>query len=237
MHILIVEDEAVAARRLERMLIDILRSSAPVITIKNSIENARTAIQSTPPDLLFLDLNLNGKSGFDLLAEMVAEPFPTIIVSANAEQAITAFEYGVLDFVAKPFDVERLEKAVARLSSSRRMINEELKYLSVKNHGSIKLIPIVDICYCKGADDYVELYLQNGTMELLSKSMEYLTQTLPVNFIRIHKSYIVDSARARTIYVQSGGKYELELLNGTKLPLSRSSYQEIKQNLALKPTR
>ena len=92
MHILIVEDEARIARRLERMCCAILGDSAASVTLAGTLSEAMALIINNPVDLLLLDLNLSGDDGFELLRQAVAGSFHTIIISAYKEQAITAFE-------------------------------------------------------------------------------------------------------------------------------------------------
>ncbi|RYF25612.1 MAG: response regulator transcription factor, partial [Flavobacteriales bacterium] len=183
-------------------------------------------------DLLLLDLNLNGENGFDLLESVVARSFHTIIVSAYTDRAIKAFEYGVLDFVPKPFDEVRLAQAFKRLTQSLKTTEETLKFLAVKKAGNVKLIDINELLYIKGAGIYSELYLQNGNVELHDKSLEALEQILPNNYERIHKSYLVSLQLAERIIVQSGSKYDLLLKNGIVLPIGRSKYKELKKSMA-----
>jgi len=230
-NVLIVEDEALAARRLSRMTREILGQTLSELTIATSVADAETHIVKSKTDLVLLDLNLNGTSGFDLFARFTAGSFHTIIVSASIDKAITAFEYGVLDFVAKPFDKERLQKAFDRLQLPRGDNRSILKYLSVKNQGEVRLIPLDTVHYFKGADDYVEIHLRNNTFELYGKSMDSLLQILPTNFYRIHKSFIVDLSEAKTIHVHGGGRYELELLSGHTFPVSRTQYPTIQARM------
>lgn len=110
MNILIVEDEAILAQRIQRLVTDILVDHPLNIRLEHSLESAQMFLDKHPVDLLFLDLNLDGEDGFELLKNSTRTPFPTIIISAYKELAIDAFEYGVLDFVRKPVTTERLEK-------------------------------------------------------------------------------------------------------------------------------
>jgi two-component system, LytTR family, response regulator LytT len=231
MNVLIIEDEALAARRLARMTREILGPACESLTIKVSVDEAGTHLQSHPVQLVLLDLNLNGASGFDLFKRLAAGSFHTIIVSASLDQAVTAFDHGVLDFVPKPFSKERLEKAFERLSSARAAHAPGMKYLSVKNYGEIRLIPLENVRFFKGADDYVEIHLNDNSLELYGKSMDALMQLLPSPYCRIHKSYIVDLSKAMALHIQGGGKYEVELLDGMKLPVSRMQYPVIQERL------
>src|SRR5688572_16580366 len=114
MRILIAEDESVIARRLERMVKEILGERAGSVAVKESLADAGEYLFEKPIDLLLLDLNLNGEDGYDLLKLAAAGSFQTIVVSANSDRALEAFQYGVLDFVPKPFDLERLKRALDR---------------------------------------------------------------------------------------------------------------------------
>jgi two-component system response regulator LytT len=231
MNILIVEDEALAARRLKRMVEELPCSQAASITVKSTLGDAEEFLAENVVNLVLLDLNLNGESGFDLLKHLAAGSFHTIVVSANIDKAVTAFEYGVLDFVPKPFDQERLKKAFDRLSSVQSVNPTGLKYLSVKNQGAVRLIPLESVRFFKGADDYVEIHLNDGSYDLYGKSLDTLMQLLPPHYCRTHKSYIANFRTAKRIHVQGGGKYELELQDGTRIPVSRTQYPVIQERL------
>ena len=225
MNILIVEDEARIARRIERMTREIWANALQTLHHVDTLEAAQAFIASNPLDLLLLDLNLNGENGFDLLATAVSGAFHTIVISAYRDQAITAFEYGVLDFVPKPFNKERLEQAFDRTKGKGAT---QTKYLAVKRRQRVQLIPIEELLYIKGAGAYSELYLADGSKALHDKSLEKLEQLLSGSFERIHKSYLVKMAEVREIIVSSGSKYMAELHNGEHIPIGRTRYKEIK---------
>ncbi len=193
MNIAIVEDEAVVARRLERMVIAMLPDSA--IRIAPTLNAALDLIRATPPELLFLDLNLNGRDGFRLLEEAAAGAFQTIVVSAHHDQALRAFDYGVTDFVAKPWSEERLRTAIDRVTS--RQPRGRAQTLVVRKGRELRTIPASDIVFARGADDYAELHLADGTVHLHEKTLNALETVLPAGFARVHRSYIVNMTRAR----------------------------------------
>lgn len=228
MNILIVEDEARIAKRIDRLTREILGDKLNSLGHVYTLMDAQSFIQNSPLDLVLLDLNLNGVSGFDLLTEAVSESFHTIIISAYKDQAITAFEYGVLDFVPKPFNKDRLEQALNRVNDKGNNASSSIKYLAVKKRGKIQLIPIEDVLYIKGAGAYTELFLTNGTKELHDKSLESLEQLLVNSFERIHKSYLLKMSEVKEIIVSSGSKYMAELKNGTMIPIGRTKYKDIK---------
>lgn len=228
MHILIVEDEARIAKRIERMVRDIFRNSLQSLKYTNTLQEALRFIENNELDLVLLDLNLNGENGFDLLTTAVSKSFHTIIISAYHEQAITAFEYGVLDFVPKPFNRDRLEQAFQRAITKEKIKTKTVKYLAVKKRHKVQLIPIDEVIYIKGAGTYSELFLTNGRKELHDKSLEKLEQLLSFSFKRIHKSYIAKMSEIKGIIVESGSKYIAELHNGERIPIGRTKYKDLK---------
>ncbi|MBC8084156.1 MAG: response regulator transcription factor [Hymenobacter sp.] len=231
MRIVIVEDEARIARRIERMSRAFFGPELEQLTSCDSITQGLHALETTPPDLLLLDLNLNGNDGFGLLERVSAGAFHTIVISAYADKAIIAFAHGVLDFVPKPFAEERLHQAFARVAATVKKQESDLKYLAVKKQGNIVLLDIQDLLYIKGAGIYAELHLRNGKKELHDKSLEKLEQLLPGSFERIHKSYIVPLTQAEKIIVHEGSSYQLLLKNGELIPIGRSRYKELRSKL------
>ncbi len=231
MNILIVEDERVAARRLERMVKEILGENLGTIHCIETLRNSETFITKYSIDVLFLDLNLNGQDGFELLKSAVSEPFQTIVVSANTDRAIEAYEYGVLDFVPKPFDKNRLIKAFERLERADAQVDHTAKMLVVRNLSRLQIVPVEQIRYLQGAGDYSEIHLYDGSSVLHNKSLEALMKILPDSFIRIHKSYITDLNYIANLRIYGGGKYECALKDGTMLPVSRTRYKELINHL------
>ena len=194
----------------------------------DNLTEALVFIENNTLDLVLLDLNLNGDNGFDLLATAVSESFHTIIISAYKDQAITAFEYGVLDFVPKPFNRNRLEQAFQGIIAKEKIATNRTKFLAVKKRQRIQLISVEDVLYIKGAGAYTELFLTDGRKELHDKSLEKLEQLLSHSFARTHKSYLVKLSEINEIIVESGSKYIAELKNGERIPIGRTKYKDIK---------
>jgi len=228
MRVLIVEDESRIAKRIERMTQEILGSELESLTHINTLRQALSFIENNRLDLVLLDLNLNGENGFDLLKAAVSGAFHTIIISAYKDQAIAAFEYGVLDFVPKPFNQARLEQAFRRSALKERNELAKTKFLAVKKRQRIQLLPVEDLLYIKGAGVYAELFLTDGTKELHDKSLEKLERLLSHSFERIHKSYLVRMSAIEEIRVESGSKYIAKLNNGEQLPIGRTRYKDLK---------
>lgn len=228
MRILIVEDEPLVARRVQQFCRKILGDRTEVLHIAGSFDAAATWLADSPIDVVLLDLNLAGEDGMQLLKTSVAGAFHTIIVSANTDQALRAFEYGVIDFVPKPFTIDRLAQALQRAEGTASHSPFRAQRLAVRKHGSLALIPVEDVLYVQGADKYSELVLINGRRELHDKNLERLHAVLPPDFERIHKSYLVRMSTVAKLHVLGGSQYEAELRDGQRLPVGRTYYQTLK---------
>lgn len=231
MRVLIVEDEAIVAKRLMRMVGNILGDRAELIRHVSTLDDARQWLSEHAVDLLFLDLNLNGRDGFEILADMVARSFQTVIVSAHADQALRAFEYGVVDFVAKPYDEARLRKAVERVTSGDAAKRDQLRFLAVRSVSEVQLIPQQDIEYIQGAGDYSEIHTLDGSTHLHDKTLSSLERVLPARFRRVHRSYIVDTDRIESMHSAPGSRYFVQLHSGCRIPIGRSRLESLREFL------
>ncbi|TGK91248.1 response regulator [Leptospira brenneri] len=229
MRILIVEDEVVAARGLERMLRELLGSKISSLRIEKSLIGSQCFIAENEIDLLFLDLNLDGDIGFDLLKETSAASFLTIITSGNTAEAIRAFDYGVLDFVPKPITKDRISKAIQKFQTNHLGI--KTKYLGIKQDNDLSLIATKDVLYVQSFDKRVKVFKKNGDMFVHNKSLDSILRILPAYFFRIHRSYVVNTKQIHKIKTSAGGFYEVELINGMKLKMGRGYYKELKSKL------
>ena len=231
MRILIVEDEPLLAGRLERLCREILGPRLESIRIATHFDEASARLAESPIDLLLLDLNLNGADGMELLKSSVAGSFHTIIVSANTDQALRAFEFGVVDFVAKPCMKDRLAHALQRVTEPAGRAASAARYLAVRKSGRVELVPIDRVLYVEGAGAYAELVLVDGRRELHDKTLEKLHALLPPVFERIHKSYVVRLSEVRALHAHEGSAYEAELRNGLRLPVGHTRYKELREKL------
>jgi two-component system response regulator LytT len=232
MRILIVEDEPRIADRLERFCRTILGPRLELLRVAGSFADAVSRLDEEPFDLLLLDLNLHGEDGMQILARSVAGSFHTIIVSANTEEALRAFEYGVIDFVPKPFSEERLARAIGRATDTGSRALHPARRLAVKKSGRVELIAVEDVLYAEGAGNYSELALAGGRRELHDKTLERLATLLPSDFERIHKSFLVRLSLIKALHAHEGSRYEAELKNGARLPVGRTRYREIRERLS-----
>ena len=231
MRILIVEDERPTAEDIQLLVKQILKNEIKSIHIETTLDNALAYLNEKQIDVLLLDLNLNSKDGFQILKQVVCKSFHTIVISANINRAIEAFEYGVLDFIPKPYTTERLEEAFRRLKSGHATYGHAIKYLSVKKGFEIKIVPLEDIRYFKSANIYVELHLKDGHTDIYDKSIKQLAPLLTSNYYRIHKSYIINIESIETIQTLGGGQYRVVLKSGDCLPVSRKKIELLKKSI------
>ena len=230
MKLVIVEDEFMVAKRLKRMLTDILDGQEYSLQLFNTLDDAADYLSDNIVDALFLDLNLNGENGFSLLQQQLSHSFHTIVVSANTDRAMEAFELGVLDFVGKPFTQERLQQAVERLTEQN--YRTQCKFLSYKKAGSVQRLAVNQIEYIQAAGHYSEIFIEGTEHPVLhDKNLEKLLPLLPTNFLRIHRSYIVDLKAVKAMTTQVGSKYFVTLHNGKALPVGRTRVAELREKM------
>lgn len=223
--VVIVEDEPMIARRLARLARSILGDEAGVIDCAVDLASAVPLLAGPVQPILILDLNLAGEDGFTLLREALAQPCQTVVVSANTERAMEAFELGVADFVAKPFTEERL--AVALRRAQRRRGGERTRYLAVSLAGKVELIPLESITAIHGDDDYSSIETVQGRKHLHRKTLSALMEVLPPSFKRVHRSHIVNLAHVQNVLTYKGGRRTILLPNGVSVPLSRAHIDDL----------
>ncbi|MEM1117498.1 MAG: LytTR family DNA-binding domain-containing protein [Bacteroidota bacterium] len=229
MRVLIVEDERVIGERLERLLHEAAGGDPLQIERHETLDTARARLDGGDVDALFLDLNVNGQDGFDLLAQTTAEAFHTVVVSAHTDRAMEAFEVGVLDFVGKPFNAARLRTTLDRLRGARA--DHPAATLAVRSAGRIEWVPIPEVAYVRAAGSYSELVLRDGTTRPHSKTLDRLLGVLPATFERVHRSYLVRLDEVRQLRVRKGSRYSAVLASGEEVPVGRTRVEAIRARL------
>ncbi|RYY62785.1 MAG: response regulator [Chitinophagaceae bacterium] len=205
------------------------------------------AIQQLQPSLIFLDIQMPKINGFEML-ELVDNAPAVIFTTAFDEFAIKAFEAHAIDYLLKPFNQERFDKAIAKWKEqhSRQVVAKtddllETASLSpsqnqrvvVKNGSKIKIIPVHDIYYLEAADDYVKIHTSEGYF-LKNKTMSHFEQALDQQqFVRAHRSYIVNIQHITRIDPYEKDNHVAVLRSGHKVPVSRGGYGKLKLVLGL----
>jgi DNA-binding LytR/AlgR family response regulator len=228
-HVVIAEDEPVIAQRLVRLTRSILQNDAAVVECAPDLRSALRLLTGRNQPVLILDLNLGGEDGFALVRDAVAQPCRTIVVSANTDRAMEAFELGVVDFVAKPFTEERLALALRRAKEST---GERTRYLAVSQAGKVELVPLSSVAAIHGDDDYSSIETLDGRKHLHSKTLAALMEVLPATFRRVHRSHIVNLAHVQRIVADKHGARRVMLSNGSSVPISRSQAKELARDVA-----
>lgn len=232
MRILIVEDEPLVRQRLLRLCAEIAGSRARLDAVAD-LDAAGDRLERNIYDGLLLDLNLGGEDGFALLRRAVAGRYHCVVVSAHRERALQAFEHGVLDFVPKPFSRERLGQALERLLDAGRYSAGRARYLGIWRAQGTAMVELADVQWIRADGDYSELRLRDGRSELHDKSLAGLSAVLPPDFVRCHRSYLVNLRHVSTLHAGSGSRYWLVLSGGSQLPVGRAHVAALRQALAL----
>ena len=181
-------------------------------------------------DLCMLDLNLKGKNGYKVLQTAVSQSFHTIVVSAHTEQAFQAFDYGILDFVPKPVDYSRLQKAFSKYFGTVDRVDPRIKYLVVRRRNSNHLISMDEIRFFEAQGYLVKIHLKDNKSEFIEKPLNRLLQILPKRFLRVHRSYVVDMDEIDSYRHKGGGTYEMQLKSGEILQMSAKTYRQLTAN-------
>lgn len=235
LRVLIVDDEALSRRGLALRL-----ARHADIEVLGECSNGREAVASITalnPDLVFLDIQMPGISGFDVLGELPAGRQPLVVfVTAYNQHAIRAFEARAIDYLLKPVDDERLNAALdhARQQFAQRSAVRERRYpqmLPVRQGRETLRLPVAAIDWIDAAGDYMCLHSQGAThvMRATMKELEDLLD--PRIFQRVHRSTIVNLARVRSLRSHTNGEYFLTLADGHELKLSRSFRDKVERYL------
>ena len=228
---LIVDDEPLARDRLRGFLKT--ESAVEVIGECGSGTEAIATIRATMPDLVFLDMQMPGCDGLQVLAELPEEKRPAIIFATAHERfAVDAFDVAAVDYLLKPFDRERLQQALRRAQEHLRRHREAAKTpaatsdqngrITVKADGRLVFLTPEEIVRVEAADNYVMLHLTTGRLMLRETMSAIETRLGTGSFARVNRSAIVRLDQIREIQPALHGDYTVLLRDGTQLPLSRS---------------
>jgi two-component system LytT family response regulator len=224
LRVLIVDDEALARRNLI-VLLERDRDIGSIAECGSGME-AVEAMRRSAYDLVFLDVQMPECDGFDVLEMLGGNVPPAIVfVTAYQEHALRAFEAGALDYLLKPFDDARLERALSRakdkIAHYAPQPSRQTDRLVVKSRGQVLFIDVADIDWIEAAGYYACLHV-GGATHILRRPLSELESDLGgARFARIHRSVIVNLERIRGLDLHAGGDYEVVLKSGVRLRLSR----------------
>jgi two-component system LytT family response regulator len=258
-----VDDEPLGRQRLE----DLLRHEPDTVVVGTADNGvaAVDAIRTLAPDLVFLDVQMPGWTGIEVVRQVGAERMPaTIFVTAYDQYALAAFDLAAVDYLVKPFDDERFEQAFRR---ARRTIELEqigelrehllavlqpggtapppdasaqpperfLERIAVEMPGRVRVVPVSEVDYITADGPYAEIHVGDKRY-VIREAMQTLEERLdPERFFRIHRSIIVRLDLIETLHRGAGGDYEVQLKGGLRLRVSRSRREELERKLGVMP--
>jgi two-component system LytT family response regulator len=241
--VIIIDDEP-KARKLLHQLLKENCNQIQVIAECEDLPNGVKNIRKLKPDLIFLDIEMPGHSGLELLDFFNEDEinFGIIFTTAYNQYAIQAFKLSAVDYLLKPIDEEDLINSVERFSKKNipekrnfnvlkeNLVSDSNKKIAVPIGQSIKFIEIEKIIVLKADNSYTEMVLSTGETLIVSRTLKNFESALPLenDLIRVHKSYLVNK-NCITEYVKSDGGY-LVLNNKMQIPVSSEKAEELLNN-------
>ena len=242
---IIIDDEELARKRLHKMLQN-FESELEVIDEAGNGKEAIEKIEDSQPDVIFLDIQMPGYDGFEVVRRLHVKPF-IVFVTAYDEYALKAFEENSVDYLLKPIDQKRLEKAIEKLRLVfhapqpqlndnierllSQLISAPVKRMQVRSGDKIILVNVDDIVYFEAKDKYTFLHTIDQK-HIIDYTLSELEGKLDkTNFIRIHRSNIINLKYIRELVKWFGGKYKVRLKdrNQTELIVSRGYVDQIQK--------
>jgi two-component system LytT family response regulator len=236
----IVEDEPIARERLEDLLrqvdwIECVGSAGDGITAARLLDELR-------PDLVFLDIEMPGMNGIEVLRHVSYDP-AVVFTTAYDRYAVTAFELEALDYLLKPFGANRLHAALDRAKRSLQQESDvtvaeraaaafakrgDFSRIFVRDRGRIIPIAVNDIDRLEAEDDYVAVHTDGKRYLVYLGMAEFEARLDPARFVRIHRSHIVNLDKVAAFLPQDGARMAIQMKDGTKLMASRTRARELK---------
>lgn len=215
---IIVEDEQMARRSLEKMC-----ERYEQIELVQSCENADTALvclNQDDIDLLFLDIEMPGLSGLELLEKLVYFP-QVVFTTSKKEYAFEAFEYDITDFLRKPITLQRFQKTVEKVERNIQQLNKSSNFsvsneMYIKQDGKLIRVPYKDVLYFENVGDYIKVYTEHATYVIYGALKNIDAKLNYPAFIKVHRSYIINLEKVKDIE-------DSTLVIGNKvIPISRA---------------
>jgi two-component system, LytTR family, response regulator len=229
---------------------ELLHAYCPQVVISgtaSSADEGRNHILKSQPDLIFLDIQMPEKNGFDMLKELDAYNFEVIFVTAHDQYAIQAMRFAAVDYLLKPINVNELQLAVGR-ASKKQLLKEQnrqlenlihlLKSQQTKDEQRLALTTLKetrfvktgDIIRCESSNNYTTFYLQDGEQLLVCRPIYEFEEILnDYGFIRCHQSHLINRSFIKS-WKKEYGDFLL-LTNGDEVPISRNKKEMVKKEL------
>lgn len=241
---IIIDDEENAASRLKDLADKHLDKLVTVLGCYHTVEAGIQAIQLLQPQLVFLDVQIHDKTGFDLLNEVPVKNFQVIFVTAFEKYAVQAFRFSAIDYLLKPVDVDDLKEAVKKAANKKPGDNvaghlrallenvEQLKQYTppkkivVPTISGFELIPVIDILRCQSNVNYTTIFMQGGQKLVVAKTLKEFEEMLnEYNFLRVHASHLVNLAYVKSYQKGKGGA--VILTDGAEIEVSKARKEDL----------
>jgi len=220
----IIEDEPLARKELRRLLAP--HTTVEIVGEAANIEEAKKLIETTSPDVLFLDIHMPGGTGFDLLEQLDQVP-AVIFTTAYDEHAVRAFEIDAIDYLLKPIEAERLADAIARVhaASAARVMQKStdnlLEKIFVRDGQRCWFVPLREVHLISSEGNYVRLHWKQAK-PLFGRSLVNLEQRLdPKIFFRANRQQIINMEFIEEVDMGVGGRLHIQLRGGPEIEVSR----------------
>lgn len=235
----IVEDSRLARNELKELIKS--HEEIELIGEAENVDNAFELINETNPDLLFLDINMPEKDGFELLEMLGSIPI-TVFTTAYDEYAIKSFEYNALDYLLKPISPKRFSVAVDKIKE--KLSGNNIQETSIEKHTESSqifirdgekcwLVKIGDIILFEIVGNYTRVYFENNN-PLIYKSLNQVEVKLPeALFFRANRQQIINIKHVKNVVPWFNGKFKLTLNNDTEVEVSRRQSQSFKEKLSI----
>jgi two-component system LytT family response regulator len=231
----IIIDDELKSRESLRILIEDFCEGVEVLALCQNVNEGIAAIEKYKPDVIFLDIQMQRETGFDLLNKIKEIDFEVIFTTAYSEYAIKAFKFSAIDYLLKPIDIGdlkaallKVEKKVGNTIANRlKQMMDNLKGGSVENFKlalptseGLLFIKTNDILYCEASSNYTQIVMADGKKHVVSRTLkEYEDLLSENNFFRIHHSYLINLNMVKK-YVRGEGGYVV-MNNDTSLDVSK----------------
>jgi two-component system LytT family response regulator len=227
---IIIDDERLAREEVKRALEK--HQEFEIIGEASHVDEAITLIEALKPDILFLDIHMPGKSGFDLLEELTNVP-DVVFTTAYDQYAVKAFEMNALDYLVKPLRDERFSKTIekVKIELSKRITLEPTtlpmhQKIFIKDGEKCHFIPLTDIHFIESLENYARLYF-GSNKAMIKRSLNLLAEKLdPKVFFRINRSQMINIHYIKEIHPYFNNKLQITLTTGETLEVS--SRQSVK---------
>lgn len=229
MKALIVDDEPLARRELRRLLA--VHRSIQIVGEAGDIDEARECIESLAPEVVFLDIQMPGGTGFDLLTRLDRVP-RIIFTTAYDHYAVTAFEVNALDYLLKPIEPERLAAALDKLQAAAGWETHKdspLEQLFVRDGPRCWFIPVRDVSVFSAEGNYVRIQW-GQERPLLGRSLAALESRLdPQRFFRANRQQIINLESIRSVELGAGGRLHVQLNDDREVQISRRQARQFRE--------